>query len=340
MNGTLPGPGVGEVVEGRVVKPEFFKGLYIYPGLVQYESEGIVLVRQEVLDRMAPSIVGVPFLLDHEDFDISEFLKKSVGDVIEQWKDASGYFCRYQVWNDVAIRKIKSGQHSLSCAFKAKQFGPGGVYNDIRYQKELLDGEYTHLALVDEPRFTDAKIMLNKTGGVKPMFKIFKHETEPEKRKFHVVDAGEKVTADELAKMWAEHKKDREEYGEALGENDHLEIDGEKVPVKDLLELRHRLKAESGREEGGSGTKKEEKPEEEPSKKEEKEVRDDEEKEDAKDEKGVRHNESGIVKGPKRQETETFYAKRGEGAAVAAPVMTLGKSFEIGKALYDLKARK
>jgi len=40
-----------------------------------------------------------------------------------------------------------------------KSFGPGGLWNGVSYQKEVLAGEYEHLAIVSNPRYEESIIL-------------------------------------------------------------------------------------------------------------------------------------------------------------------------------------
>ena len=42
--------------------------------------------------------------------------------------------------------------------------GEGGVYHDMKYDVEFMNGDFEHLALVENPRYEEATIVLNSKG--------------------------------------------------------------------------------------------------------------------------------------------------------------------------------
>ena len=145
---------------------------FIEPGLINYDDMGCgtILVRKEALDNMAPTIIGKPVLIKHDDVNKTNYTDKAVGYVSDvKYNDADGwYYCDFIVFDDEAKQYIEGNKWSVSCAYVPKDTTTvGGLHNNIRYEQEVLSGEYTHLALVDNPRYEDAKILLNsKQGGI------------------------------------------------------------------------------------------------------------------------------------------------------------------------------
>jgi hypothetical protein len=56
------------------------------------------------------------------------------------------------------LRAIQRG-FRLSNAYIAKNYGDGGMWNGVSYQKEIVAGEFEHLALVEDPRYEESVIM-------------------------------------------------------------------------------------------------------------------------------------------------------------------------------------
>ena len=51
---------------------------------------------------------------------------------------------------------------SVSCSYDVKTAdNEGGSENNVKYDIEFLDGVFTHLALVDNPRYERANIVFN-----------------------------------------------------------------------------------------------------------------------------------------------------------------------------------
>jgi len=60
--------------------------------------------------------------------------------------------------SDKAHEAVKKGWAVSNC-YSPTEYGGGGVYHDIGYQKEVKNGEYEHLAIVPNPRYEEAVIM-------------------------------------------------------------------------------------------------------------------------------------------------------------------------------------
>lgn len=153
--------------------PLSMKCSFIEPGVVNYADVGMVLVRKEVLDKMMNSFIGKPIVNeDHRDVSPEDFEKGTAQGIVNSvWfeeKDAM-YHAGYQVWDQPTLKNIRNG-FKVSCAYKVTRWGPGGIHNNVPYEREVLDGEYTHLAIVANPRYEGVRIY-NAKGANKMTFK-------------------------------------------------------------------------------------------------------------------------------------------------------------------------
>lgn len=227
--------------------PITFKCSYIEPGLVAYADVGNVLVRKEVLDKMANSFVGKPVVNEeHKDVSPADFrLGKADGIVNSVWYDTDGKFhCAYQVWDSNTRTNIKNG-YQVSCAYKVLRWGSGGVHNNIPYDREVLDGEYTHLAIVSNPRYEDVKIY-NKGGRMtlKWLSKIMKdgkelvNTNEIETSNSKVEIDGKTVGLDECLNAFKEQQAKKEKdalKNQAPKDSDTIDLgNGLKATVSEL----------------------------------------------------------------------------------------------------------
>lgn len=137
------------------------------PGLVSYEDSGAgkALLRKESMDKILPSFVGKPVTIDHVEGSPDEIMNagRAVGKVTNAyWNPDTGWYeCKFTVENEDARKKVESGW-SVSCAFDvSEQTGPGGEHHAIPYDEEITSGTFTHLALVENPRYEDSKIFRN-----------------------------------------------------------------------------------------------------------------------------------------------------------------------------------
>jgi len=152
--------------------PKEYDCRFIEPGLINYDDmgAGTALVRKEALDNMAQSFKGCPVLFKlHDDVSPETFKEQACGLVNEVYYNANNgwYHAKFFIWDDATKAGILSGKYSVSCAYIPTDTNTdGGIYNNINYDMEVKNGEYTHLAIVENPRYNGAKIFINsKTGG-------------------------------------------------------------------------------------------------------------------------------------------------------------------------------
>lgn len=116
-------------------------------------------------------MVGVPVIINHKDLNKENADDERVGVVNSVWYDEKDgwYWCDGIIWDETAQNLITDKNWSVSCSYDVKTANDeGGSENNIKYDMEFLDGVFTHLALVDNPRYERANIVLNsKTEFVK-----------------------------------------------------------------------------------------------------------------------------------------------------------------------------
>lgn len=147
--------------------PQEFTCQFWQPGLVSYEDSGAgkALLKKEAMDAMLPSMVGCPVTIDHVNGSPDEIRNsgRAVGTVKSaRWNPDTGWYeCTFTAETPEAEQKIKAGW-SVSCAFDVPDStGPGGDWHAIRYDEEITNGSFTHLALTDSPRYEDSVIFKN-----------------------------------------------------------------------------------------------------------------------------------------------------------------------------------
>ena len=130
-----------------------------YPG-----QFGNVLITKESLDKFINTIVGVPVIINHKDLNSDNVSDERVGVVNSVWYDDKDgwYWCDGIIWDETAQNLITDKNWSVSCSYDVKTADDkGGTENNIKYDMEFLDGVFTHLALVDNPRYERANIVFN-----------------------------------------------------------------------------------------------------------------------------------------------------------------------------------
>lgn len=109
-------------------------------------------------------MVGVPVIIQHKNITAKNADDERVGVVNSVWYDENDgwYWCDGIIWDDTAINLIQDQGWSVSCSYDVKLAdNAGGSENNIKYDMEFLDGVFTHLALVNNPRYERATIVFN-----------------------------------------------------------------------------------------------------------------------------------------------------------------------------------
>jgi hypothetical protein len=122
----------------------------------------------------------------------------------------------------------------VSCAYVPTSTGPGGDHHNIPYHEEITAFDGEHLAIVKNPRYEAATIRLN-SKTTKPTHTMFKWiqalsaAVTGNAKKENAVPASGEIPADAS-----------------------LEIEGQAVPVADLVKAHARLNSKDGEEIDGS----------------------------------------------------------------------------------------
>ena len=115
-------------------------------------------------------MIGVPVIINHKDITAKNANEERVGVVSNVWFDDKDgwYWCDGVIWDETAQNLITDKGWSVSCSYDVKLADDaGGTENNIPYDIEFLDGVFTHLAIVDNPRYERANIVFNSKTVVK-----------------------------------------------------------------------------------------------------------------------------------------------------------------------------
>jgi hypothetical protein len=216
---------------------------FLEQGVCKYEDETI-LIKNDAIFKMMESFKGRPVVVLHQDVTPENFRDKADGYVCTvNYNEYDGAFhCGFVVFGEEANQKIQDGW-SVSCAYIPTEWGEGGEWHNIPYDREILNGEFTHLAIVDAPRYEDIKIYENSKKKEKTlMFKLFqKKEVENAKELLNSVIEidGKDVSLNELAENYKNLKKNEKDDDdkEKVNMDDEIDIDGETVKVKELVDV-------------------------------------------------------------------------------------------------------
>ena len=184
----------------RGTAPVRYRALFIEPGIISYDDIGAghVLVLRPALDKMLQSFIGKPvFNVSHNDtsaktaFDFSNLTDDEKDNLAcgvisaVRFDDASGwYWADMMIWDAATQSNIDKNGFTVSCAYIPGEDtdATGGTYHGIHFDEEVLSGAYTHMAVVDNPRYEGARVFRNsKEGDVKITF--FPKKKREEKRR-------------------------------------------------------------------------------------------------------------------------------------------------------------
>ncbi|MBO7696241.1 MAG: DUF2213 domain-containing protein [Methanobrevibacter sp.] len=140
-----------------------FVSRFIEPGVAHYEEFGDVLITKETLDRFINTMVGCPVIIQHKDIDDENVDKERVGVISNVWfNEFDGwYYCDGIIWDKQAIDLIKNQDWSVSCTYDFDSDKLEKTHNGKKIDMEFTGGEFLHLALVPNPRYERANIVMN-----------------------------------------------------------------------------------------------------------------------------------------------------------------------------------
>lgn len=239
------------------VHPEVFYCKHMYAGLAGYENETI-LVDLDCMKKLAKSFGGKPVYVFHQDVDL-ETIEKADGWVSDCWyNELDGWlWAKFVAVTDAAREAIKEGW-SVSNAYVPTEWGAGGTYTNIQYDRKIVDGQFTHLALVPNPRYEAAAIMgadeydayMAELKAQKEMKNSKEKKLMFFKRKKEAVTAldgdlsevmlelknGKEVSVQEMIEAVENAaKKNEAEKEEKLNMDMEIEVGEDKMPLKELI---------------------------------------------------------------------------------------------------------
>lgn len=303
---------------GKVIKMPCMRS-----GLVKYDKETI-LVSKEALKSMAPTIQGVPVIIEHPEEKITDQNIDGlpvVGRVADMHYDEQSeiWYAHFVVEDAEAVKLLQQG-YGVSTAWIPQKYASGGTFNNCPYDKELIEAKYEHLAIVKNPRYEmafdpifcnskdghnndniDNIINVEKKESVSMFGKLFKKVTSREEI---MVNSNEEFTIEvdgkelPLKEAIEQIKLNAKEEGKEEAKCNEVDVDGEKMSVNDLVKAYKNLKKSSLEKEEEDKKKdneaEEDKKKEEEAKKNaesEEEKKKEEEEEEEKAKKNSRFNE-------------------------------------------------
>ena len=220
-----------------------FVSRFIEAGVAHYEEFGDVLITKETLNSFIETMVGCPVIIKHKDIDDQNVDKERVGVVSKVWfNEYDGWFyCEGIIWDKQAIDLIKNQGWSVSCTYDFDTDNQSKTHNGKKIDMEFTGGEFLHLALVPNPRYERANIVMNAKDKVDNdhWIPIGADEEEGKKGRHVKVREGEtnKEATERKVAEWKEKDKREEKQSEGKEETKEGKINRYNELQKKLSEI-------------------------------------------------------------------------------------------------------
>lgn len=132
---------------------------FLEPGVVKFGDKNLMIyISKEAIERYSHRLKGKPVTIGHIEGITEENAQKvSVGDVAVCTEPGE---CIVTIKNEEADRLIENGER-FSCCWVPVKWGEGGTWHNIPYDKELVEMDFTHLAIVPDPRYENVEVFMN-----------------------------------------------------------------------------------------------------------------------------------------------------------------------------------
>lgn len=203
--------------------PVIFYCRHMENGLAGYENERI-LVDADCMKKMAPSFAGKPIYVQHQDVNLDTIQDDADGFVADcNYNELDGWlWSKMIVVSDKGKDAVQKGW-SVSNAYVPKAWSEGGAHHNVDFDRKIDDAEFTHLAIVPDPRYENAKIFTEEE---------YKQYCTDKKKELEELRNSKRKP---MLKFW---KTKREEVSPADVDDDTVvELqNGKTMTVKELLE--------------------------------------------------------------------------------------------------------
>lgn len=169
---------------------------FLEPGIVRFGDKNLtVYISEKAIERYSYRLKGKPVTVGHiEGITEANAQQYSVGDVAVCTEPGE---CVVTIKNEEADRKIESGER-FSCCWVPIKWGPGGTWHNIPYDKELVEMDFTHLAIVPDPRYENVEVFMNSKEYNNRLFDQLPNDPNKVKRNIdkYNLDPGVRHSAD------------------------------------------------------------------------------------------------------------------------------------------------
>lgn len=139
--------------------PRVFYSRHMVGGVAGYQDENI-LVSTDTIKKMSKSFEGKPVYVGHQDVNLENIQVEADGYVSDSfYNELDGWFwTKFVIVSDAGQEAIQKGW-SVSNAYIPTEIAGGGTFLNMPFNREIVGGEFTHLAIVSNPRYEEACIM-------------------------------------------------------------------------------------------------------------------------------------------------------------------------------------
>ena len=148
--------------------PRLYYGLHMVEGVAEYKNMkapdgGVfrVFVGENAIKSMDSTFQGRPVYVHHKDeVNLETIQAEADGYVVRSFFNPNDgkHWAEFMVVSDRGHEAIRNGW-KLSNAYNVNSFGAGGKWHSVEYTKEVISGEYEHLAIVPDPRYNESIIL-------------------------------------------------------------------------------------------------------------------------------------------------------------------------------------
>lgn len=211
-----------------------------YPGVLGYpEFNQNIYFSKETLDRIVGTLVSSPVVLTHDG-------DSPVGYVTDCFLAENGYYrAKVAVFDENAKKALENGWGFSTQVNILKTSPEGDHFNGVLYDYEVLDGEFIHLAVVENPRHNRAKIIKNNSLEEESLNMFFnrKDKVDNEKKSSKQATVADKqfVRVNDqvlhINELVNNYKKVLENEQLFFQEGDTIEVEeGKVVPIEELID--------------------------------------------------------------------------------------------------------
>ena len=115
-----------------------------------------MLIQKETIDKALETIKEKDVVITHDSTD-------PVGKIVDAYYDTNegAFVCGLNIWDAKAQDLLDNQNYSISCFYNILDEGEGGIYHNIKYNNEAKVIEFVNIAIVDRPRYQEARKVIN-----------------------------------------------------------------------------------------------------------------------------------------------------------------------------------